>query len=209
MSGYKPRALLSVLDKREIATIACGLIERGFEVISTGGTAKEIQKVGLPSVEVSDVTGFPEGLDGRVKILHPNIFAGILALQSNDSHRDYLNEHGIKPFHVVVVNPYDFVGAVAKPGATFDSVVENIDIGGPSAIRAAAKNYRYCLPVVDPDDYPLVLRELDVHGVPNFSEAFRRKMQRKVFEMTARYDTLIAAYLAFEDAKPEHLIVTQ
>jgi phosphoribosylaminoimidazolecarboxamide formyltransferase / IMP cyclohydrolase len=187
-----PRALLSVSDKTEIVSLARGLVDRGFELISTGGTARALIDSGLPVAGVSDLTGFPEMLDGRVKTLHPKIHGGILARRSHAEDLDALERHGIGLIDLVVVNLYPFEATAKKAGVTFDELVENIDIGGPSMVRAAAKNFRDVLVVVDPADYPRVLAAID-RG-PDLS--FRYDLMRKAIAHTGAYDTAISATLA-------------
>jgi phosphoribosylaminoimidazolecarboxamide formyltransferase/IMP cyclohydrolase len=189
-----PRALLSVSDKTGLVEFARGLASRGFELVSTGGTAKAIQESGLPVLNVSDVTGFPEMMDGRVKTLHPRIHGGILARRSLDSHLTAAREHGIELIDVVAVNLYPFAAAAANPATPFEGLVEEIDIGGPSLVRGAAKNFADVLVVVSPDDYGGVLDELDRPGGP--TAAFRFDLARKAFAHTGAYDTAIAAALA-------------
>ncbi len=186
-----PRALLSVSDKRGIVDLGRGLAARGFELVSTGGTARTLAAAGLPVTSVSDVTGFPEMLDGRVKTLHPKLHAGILARRDHSSDLAALEEHGVGLVDVVVVNLYPFAAAAANPATPFDALVEEIDIGGPSMVRAAAKNFRDVIVVVDPDDYPRVLDALN--GAPSL--AFRFELMRKALAHTAAYDTGIAATL--------------
>src|SRR3954465_6261425 len=156
-----PRALLSVSDKRGIVDLGRGLVSRGFELVSTGGTARTLAAAGLAVTNVSDVTGFPEMLDGRVKTLHPKLHAGILGRRDHSSDLAALEEHGVGLVDVVVVNLYPFATAAANPATSFDALVEEIDIGGPSMVRAAAKNFRDVLVVVDPDDYPRLLEALN------------------------------------------------
>jgi len=187
-----PRALLSVSDKTEIVSLARGLVARGFELVSTGGTARTLVEAGLPVTGVSDVTGFPEMLDGRVKTLHPKIHGGILARRSHREDLDALRRHDISLVDLVVVNLYPFEATAKKPGVTFDELVENIDIGGPSMVRAAAKNFRDVLVVVDPADYPRLLEALDAG--PDL--AFRYDLMRKAIAHTGAYDTAISATLA-------------
>jgi phosphoribosylaminoimidazolecarboxamide formyltransferase / IMP cyclohydrolase len=148
------RALLSVTDKSGLVEFGKFLAERGVELLSTGGTAKMLREKGVPVVEVSDYTGFPEMLDGRVKTLHPKIHGGILGRRDLDSHRQQMAQHAIAPIDLVVVNLYQFDKAVAKPGCTLEDAIENIDIGGPTLLRAAAKNFDAVTVVVDPADYP-------------------------------------------------------
>jgi phosphoribosylaminoimidazolecarboxamide formyltransferase/IMP cyclohydrolase len=187
-----PRALLSVSNKDGIADVARGLVARGFELISTGGTARTLAASGLPVTSVSDVTGFPEMLDGRVKTLHPKLHAGILARRDRPDDLAALARHGIGLVDVVVVNLYPFAAAAANPGTPFDHLVEEIDIGGPSMVRAAAKNFRDVLVVVDPADYGPLLSELD--STPSL--AFRFELMRKALAYTASYDSGISATLA-------------
>jgi phosphoribosylaminoimidazolecarboxamide formyltransferase/IMP cyclohydrolase len=188
-----PRALLSVSDKSGLLTFASGLAARGFELVSTGGTAKTLQDNGLAVINVSDVTGFPEMMDGRVKTLHPRIHGGILARRSVDAHLASAREHGIGLIDLVAVNLYPFAAAAANPATPFEGLVEEIDIGGPSLVRGAAKNFADVLVVVSPSDYAKVLEELDRPGGP--TAAFRFDLARKAFAHTGAYDTAIAAAL--------------
>src|SRR5437660_9757172 len=149
-----PRALLSVSDKTGIVELGRGLAARGFELVSTGGTARALSEAGLPVIGVSDVTGFPEMMDGRVKTLHPALHGGILARRDRPDDLAALERHGLGLVDVVVVNLYPFMKAAANPDTPFEALVEEIDIGGPSLVRAAAKNFRGVLVVVDPADYP-------------------------------------------------------
>jgi phosphoribosylaminoimidazolecarboxamide formyltransferase/IMP cyclohydrolase len=187
-----PRALISVSDKTGLVPFARGLAARGFELVSTGGTAKALQENGLPVTGVSEVTGFPEMMDGRVKTLHPRIHGGILARRGVPAHLEAAREHGIGLIDVVVVNLYPFAKAAANPDTPFDGLVEEIDIGGPSLVRGAAKNFADVLVVVSPEDYSAVLDELD-RG-PTL--AFRFSLACKAFAHTGAYDTAIAAALA-------------
>ncbi|HEY9383711.1 MAG TPA: bifunctional phosphoribosylaminoimidazolecarboxamide formyltransferase/IMP cyclohydrolase [Gemmatimonadales bacterium] len=198
-----PRALISVSDKRGIVEFARGLVDLGWEVVSTGGTAASLRKAGLPVTTVEDVTHFPEILDGRVKTLHPAIHAGLLARPQIEGHRRELEAHGILPFELVAVNLYPFRATIAQPSATEEDAIENIDVGGPSILRAAAKNYENVIPVVDPTDYHKVLRML--RGGPVESEC-RRALAAKVFGHTAEYDTAVAGYLtAHEEGLPPRI----
>src|SRR6266850_5278753 len=167
-----PRALLSVSHKTGIVELGRGLAARGFELLSTGGTARALAEAGLPVTNVSDVTGFPEMMDGRVKTLHPNIHGGILARRAIAEDVHAIARHGIQPIDIVVVNLYPFAETAAKPGVTFDELIEQIDIGGPSLVRAAAKNFRDVLVVVDPQRYPDLLRELDEPRGPSLEFRF-------------------------------------
>jgi phosphoribosylaminoimidazolecarboxamide formyltransferase/IMP cyclohydrolase len=194
------RALISVYRKEGIVDLARGLVSRGFEIVSTGGTAEELQKAGVAVVGVSDATGFPEMLDGRVKTLHPKIHGGILARREKTEHMKALAEHKIPPVDVVVVNLYPFEDKVAK-GAAFDEAVENIDIGGPTMVRAAAKNFRSVAVVVDPADYNLLLEQLD--RPEGIDTATRLYLTQKAFRHTARYEAAIAGYFAQVEAKED------
>ena len=199
------RALLSVTNKAGLVQFARSLDELGFELVSTGGTAKVLTDAGLSVVALGDYTGWPEMLDGRVKTLHPKVHAGILARRDLQAHRAQMTDHNLGYFDLVVVNLYDFEGAVARPDATFEDVVEQIDIGGPTLLRAAAKNHPHVLPIVDPDDYPSVLEAISAdEGVPGST---RRRMARKVFQHTARYDALVAAF--FERETDEGTVVDE
>lgn len=185
------RALLSVSDKTGIVDLARALAGLGWELVSTGNTARAIADAGIPVTEVATVTGFPEILNGRVKTLHPAIHGGILARMDLPSHQAELGAHRIEPIGLVVANLYPFEKTAADPGATFDDVVEQIDIGGPAMLRAAAKNHASVLVVTDPGDYQPVLDALRTNRV---SPAFRRSLAARAFAHTAAYDALIAAY---------------
>jgi phosphoribosylaminoimidazolecarboxamide formyltransferase/IMP cyclohydrolase len=187
-----PRALLSVSDKTGIVDLGRGLAARGFEIVSTGGTARALGDAGLAVTGVSALTGFPEMMDGRVKTLHPALHGGILARRDHPADLEALAEHGLGLVDVVVVNLYPFVKAAANPATPFDALVEEIDIGGPSLVRAAAKNFPGVLVVVDPGDYPRLLQALD--ATPSLE--FRFELMRKAFEHTAAYDAAIAGTLA-------------
>ncbi|MES1254107.1 MAG: bifunctional phosphoribosylaminoimidazolecarboxamide formyltransferase/IMP cyclohydrolase [Acidobacteriota bacterium] len=186
-----PRALLSVSDKTGVVDLGRGLASFGFELVSTGGTARVLADAGLAVTGVSDLTGFPEMMDGRVKTLHPALHGGILARRDRPDDLAALERHGLGLVDVVVVNLYPFVKAAANPDTPFDALVEEIDIGGPSLVRAAAKNFRGVLVVVDPADYPRVLDELA--GTPSLS--FRYELMRKAIAHTGAYDTAISATL--------------
>ncbi len=187
------RALVSVYRKDGIVDLARGLVARGFEILSTGGTSAELERASVPVTGVSQATGFPEILDGRVKTLHPKIHAGILARRDDARHRAALEEHGVPPIDVVVVNLYPFEEKVAK-GCSFDEAVENIDVGGPSMLRAAAKNFRDVAVVVDPGDYGLLLEQLDRPG--GIDPATRLYFAQKAFRHTGRYEAAIAGYFS-------------
>src|SRR3989475_1040680 len=187
------RALISVSDKRGVVELARSLAGLDIEILSTGGTATALAEAGVPGVLVEDFTGFPEMLDGRVKTLHPSIHAGILHRRNDASHQQAMAAHGLKPIDLVVVNLYPFEQTVARPDCSFAEAVENIDIGGPSLLRAAAKNHTDVGVVVDPDDYPAVLEALRTHGT--LSTEQKLALAKKAFRLTARYDGAIADYL--------------
>jgi phosphoribosylaminoimidazolecarboxamide formyltransferase / IMP cyclohydrolase len=186
----KMRALLSVSDKSGIVTLALGLKDLGYEIVSTGGTASLLRVTPLEVTGVQALTGFPELMDGRVKTLHPAVFAGILARRAYSPDLRALELLGMKTIDVVVVNLYPFAKTAENPKSTFDDLVENIDIGGPSMIRAAARNFRDVLVVVDPADYPRVLDELRQEGGPSLE--FRFMLMRKAIRHTGVYDMTIA-----------------
>jgi phosphoribosylaminoimidazolecarboxamide formyltransferase/IMP cyclohydrolase len=188
------RAILSVSDKAGLVPFGQALAMRGFELVSTGGTAKALAEAGLAVVNVSDVTGFPEMMDGRVKTLHPLIHGGILARRDHPDDLRLAAQHGIGLVDLVVVNLYPFVETAAKPGIAFDDLIEQIDIGGPSLVRAASKNFKDVLIVVSPKDYDAVIAQLDRPGGPEM--AFRFELARRAFEHTGQYDTAIASTLA-------------
>ena len=188
----KKRALISVSDKTGIVEFAKSLSGYGYEIVSTGGTLKALQGAGIDAVDISSVTGFPECLDGRVKTLHPNVHAGLLAMRSNKEHMDFLHKMNITPIDIVVVNLYPFKQTISKPGVQLAEAVENIDIGGPTMLRSAAKNYQDVAVIVDPADYATVLGELADGGI-TVETKFR--LMYKVYQHTAYYDTLIANYL--------------
>ena len=189
------RALLSVSDKTGLIEFAQGLSDLGVELISTGGTAKALADAGLPVKNVSDVTGFPEMLEGRVKTLHPMIHGGLLADRSKPEHMSKIAEHGILPIDIVVVNLYPFAATVAKPGVTWEEAIENIDIGGPSMVRSAAKNHAAVAVVVSPSSYKTVLDELLRNDGMLEPETLKR-LAGEAFAHTAAYDATIAAYFA-------------
>ena len=188
-----PRALLSVSDKTGLTDLARGLKERGWDLVSTGGTARALREANVPVRDVSDVTQFPEMLDGRVKTLHPAVHGGLLARRDLPEHMAAIAEHGIEPIDLVVVNLYPFRQTAARAGVTPEEVVEQIDIGGPSMLRSAAKNFASVTTVVDPADYPSVLAAITA-GDDDLD--FRRRLAAKVYEHTAAYDAAIAAWFA-------------
>ncbi|TXL65667.1 bifunctional phosphoribosylaminoimidazolecarboxamide formyltransferase/IMP cyclohydrolase [Cerasibacillus terrae] len=203
----KKRALISVSDKTGIVDFAKGLSQLNYEIISTGGTLKKLQDAGLPAIAVDQVTGFPEILDGRVKTLHPFIHGGLLAKRDLPEHQEQLKEHNIQPIDMVVVNLYPFKETLQREGATKEDMIENIDIGGPTMLRAAAKNYNDVAVIVDPTDYENVLAALQEE---NLDLSFRERLAAKVFRHTAQYDALIAQYFMKEtnEVFPESYTVT-
>jgi phosphoribosylaminoimidazolecarboxamide formyltransferase / IMP cyclohydrolase len=201
-----PRALISVSDKRGIVSFAEGLIGLGWEIISTGGTATALRAAGLAVTTVETVTGFPELLDGRVKTLHPAVHGALLARRDSTQHMAAIASHGIVPIDLVAVNLYPFQMTIARPGVVFADAVENIDVGGPSMLRSAAKNHEFVLPVVDPVDYPKVL---DMLRRGEVSAEARRDLAAKVFAHTAEYDAAIAGFLTpKEEGLPRRLGVS-
>jgi phosphoribosylaminoimidazolecarboxamide formyltransferase/IMP cyclohydrolase len=188
------RALLSVHDKTGVVEFARGLAGLGAEILSTGGTAKLLRDSGVPVVDVAEVTGFPEMLDGRVKTLHPGVHGGILARRERPEHLAALERHGIRPIDLVAVTLYPFEQTVARPGVSLEDAIENIDIGGPSMIRGAAKNHAHVAVITDPGQYAPVLDELR-RGEGALSDATRFRLAFEAFRRTAQYDAAIAAYL--------------
>jgi len=186
------RALISVFDKEGIVEFSLELSKLGWEIISTGGTYRVLREAGIDVMQVEDITDFPEILDGRVKTLNPYIHGGILYKRENPTHVKTIKDMDIGPIDMVVNNLYPFEETINKPGVKHEEIIENIDIGGPSMIRAAAKNYEYVTVIVDPKDYDIVLEELRER---NETRLFtRRYLARKVFNYTAYYDTLISNY---------------
>ena len=185
----KKQALISVSDKTGVVDFARELVALGYHILSTGGTAKLLTKEGVPCQEVADYTGFPEMLDGRVKTLNPKIHAGILARRPVAEHMAALEAHGIDPNDIICVNLYPFEQTIAKPDCTFEDAIENIDIGGPTMIRAAAKNHESVAVIVDPTDYASVVAEIKAEG--GVTAATRLALAKKVFAHTARYDGMI------------------
>ena len=195
------RALISLTDKSGCERFAGALAALGIEILSTGGTAKTLRASGVAVTDVSAFTGFPEMLDGRVKTLHPLVHGGILHQRDNQTHLRQCAEHNIRPIYIVAVNLYAFADTVARPGCTLADAIENIDIGGPTLLRAAAKNYRDVSVIVDPADYPRVLAELEADGNTRLVTRFR--LARKVFALTANYDAAISRYLETIDPAAE------
>ena len=203
------RALISVSDKTGIVEVARELRSLGVELISTGGTYKKLQEEGIEAMEISDLTGFPECLDGRVKTLHPMVHAGLLAMRNNEQHMKQMKELGVKPIDLVFVNLYPFKETMMKENVTREESIENIDIGGPTMLRAAAKNYQDVAVVIDPKDYEIVLRELKEQKEVSLDTKFY--LMQKVFMHTANYDAMIAQYLKKErndESFPETLTMT-
>lgn len=193
------RALVSVSNKEGIVPLCQQLTGMDIEIVSTGGTADRLEERGVKVRTVDNLTGFPEMMDGRLKTLHPKIHGGILAKRDNAEHMQAMQEHGIEPIDLVVVNLYPFAETVMKPGATEDLIVENIDIGGPAMVRAAAKNFKDVAIVVDPTDYPIILEELHTNN-SELSLATRARLMQKAFAHTAYYDSMIANYFNKERA---------
>jgi len=187
------RALLSVSDKTGLVDFARTLVSAGYELISTGGTSKTLRDAGLKVADISDVTGFPEMLDGRVKTLHPKVHGGLLFLRDNEEHRQQAQAHQIEAIDLVVVNLYPFEQTISKPGVDLVHAIENIDIGGPSMLRSAAKNYRSVTVITDPADYTIVAAEISANGDTTLTT--RERLAAKVFRTTGYYDSLIANYL--------------
>lgn len=203
----KKRALISVSNKANIVELAKGLVELDYEIISTGGTLQTLKEGNVPVQPVDNITGFPEILDGRVKTLHPVIHGGLLAQRMNEDHMEQLKQHQISPIDIVVVNLYPFKETLAKQKATDAEIIENIDIGGPTMLRAAAKNYPDVAVVVDPNDYDHLLTLLKEN---NLTIEVRKQLAAKVFRHTAQYDAMIATYFSSltHDAFPESYTVT-
>ena len=194
------RALISVSDKTGILEFARELHNSGIEILSTGGTAELLRKDGVPVIQVSDYTGFPEMMDGRIKTLHPMVHGGILARRDVPEHLKAMEEHGIRPIDLVVINLYPFEQTVAKKGSTLEEAIENIDIGGPAMVRSSAKNYKDVTIIVDPENYGKVLEEIKNGSV---SLETRKRLSRDAFAHTARYDSLIADFLSNQWGKDE------
>ncbi len=202
------RALISVSDKTGITDFARELSNLGVEIISTGGTKTMLEQNGIPVIGISDVTGFPEILDGRVKTLHPAVHSGLLAVRDNKRHQEQIDKLGLAYIDLVVVNLYPFQQTIAKPGVTYEDAIENIDIGGPAMLRSAAKNHAFVTVVVDAADYAEVLGQIKQNGDTTLET--RRRLAAKVFRHTAAYDTLIADYLSKQagEVLPERFTVT-
>ncbi|MFT5701876.1 MAG: phosphoribosylaminoimidazolecarboxamide formyltransferase/IMP cyclohydrolase [Desulforhopalus sp.] len=193
------RALISLTDKSGIEGFASELAALGIDLLSTGGTAKKLRDAGLKVMDVSDFTGFPEMLDGRVKTLHPKVHGGILNQRSNADHQRQCADHGLKNIDIIAVNLYAFTKTVEDPNCTLVDAIENIDIGGPTMLRAAAKNFHDVTVIVDPADYPKVLEEIKATG--NTTLKTRFYLMKKVYALTAAYDTAISAWLEKVDVE--------
>ncbi|HCO91726.1 MAG TPA: bifunctional phosphoribosylaminoimidazolecarboxamide formyltransferase/inosine monophosphate cyclohydrolase, partial [Alphaproteobacteria bacterium] len=188
------RALISVSDKTGLVEFGQALAERGVDILSTGGTAKALRDAGVPVRDVSDYTGFPEMMDGRVKTLHPKVHGGLLGLREDDAHRAAMTDHEIGAIDLLAVNLYPFEETVAD-GADFDACIENIDIGGPAMIRSAAKNHAYVTVAVDPEDFDAILAELTANDGATSAE-LRRRLAAKAFARTGAYDAAISSWFA-------------
>ncbi|KAB3534439.1 bifunctional phosphoribosylaminoimidazolecarboxamide formyltransferase/IMP cyclohydrolase [Alkaliphilus pronyensis] len=201
------RALISVSDKTGVVELAIKLYKMGIEIISTGGTAKLLRESGVNALDISQITGFPECLDGRVKTLHPAVHGGILAIRSNESHMKTIKQLNITPIDMVIINLYPFKETILKENTTLDEAIENIDIGGPAMLRSAAKNYRDVTVIIDPNDYEGVIKEIETTG--DTTEETRYNLALKVFRHTSHYDAMIANYLGnnIEDT-PQTLTLT-
>jgi len=200
MSAERRRALISVSDKTGLGPFARSLSEMNFEILSTGGTSRFLKEQGIPVIDVSDYTGFPEIMEGRVKTLHPRIHGAILGMPDQPDHAQAIAAHGIIPFQLVVVNLYPFEATVARPDVTAEEAIENIDIGGPSMVRSAAKNHHYVAIVTRPEQYDQVIAQLQGEGL---TLPFRRELAQAAFEMTAGYDRAIANYFAAQQPASE------
>ncbi|HIJ58277.1 MAG TPA: IMP cyclohydrolase [Deltaproteobacteria bacterium] len=192
--GKIERAIISVTDKKGIVDFAESLSRFDVEILSTGGTAKALRQGGISVTDISEYTGFPEMMDGRVKTLHPKVHGGLLGLRDNPEHVRMMEEHGIKGIDMVVVNLYQFEKTVAKEGVTLEEAIENIDIGGPSMLRSSAKNFKDVTVIVDPVDYDVVLKEMEGSGGETTLKT-RFRLARKVFRLTHEYDGAISQYL--------------
>ena len=202
------RALVSVSDKTNLVEFVSELVKLGYEIISTGGTKKALEAAGIETIGISEITGFPEIMDGRVKTLHPKVHGALLCVRDNEEHVKQLKELDIDYIDLVCVNLYPFKQTVQKPGVTHEEIIENIDIGGPSMLRSASKNYKFIPVVVDPSDYETVIEELKQNGETSLET--REKLAAKVFRHTANYDAMIANYLTEKTGEkyPEKLTIT-
>lgn len=199
------RALISLTDKTDIEKFAAELAAMGIEILSTGGTAGKIREAGIDVIDVSDFTGFPEMLDGRVKTLHPKIHGGILNQRANEEHRKQCAQYGLKPIDLVAVNLYAFEKTIVDPHCSLADAIENIDIGGPTLLRASAKNFHDVTVIVDPVDYSLVLKEIKDYGNTTLKTRFR--LAAKVFALTSQYDTAISEWLNKVDVESNEYFI--
>ena len=199
------KALISVSDKTGVVEFAKKLVELGWEILSTSGTMKMLSEAGIPVISVSDITGFPEICDGRVKTLHPKIHGALLARRDLKAHLDQLKENRIDPIDLVCVNLYPFKETIAKPDVTMEDAVEHIDIGGPSMLRSAAKNWKSVTVLVNPQDYPTVIKELETSGETTLQT--RLELSAKAYTHTAEYDMAISAYMRKQAGLPEKLFL--
>src|SRR5690242_11090631 len=190
------RALISLSDKSGLDELAAGLARHGVEIVSTGGTAAKLREEGAAPRDISELTGFPEMMDGRVKTLHPKVHGGLLGVRDNPEHAAAMEQHEIAPIDLVVVNLYPFLNTVMS-GADRDTIIENIDIGGPSMVRSAAKNHAHVAIVTDPTDYEVLLQQLDAGGGTTLE--FRKRLAAKAYALTAAYDSTISQWFAFAD----------
>jgi len=189
------RALISVSDKTGVVDLSQNLKNMGVEILSTGGTARILKDAGIPVIEVSQYTGFPEIMDGRVKTLHPKVHGALLGIRDKEQHKQQMIQHGIEPIDLVVVNLYPFEKTVAKADCTLEEAIENIDIGGPAMLRSAAKNFTYVAVITDPQDYETIIKEMkESDGALSLETRFR--LAKKVYQQTSRYDKAIVDYLA-------------
>ena len=188
------RAIISVTDKSGIVDFAKALAHMGVEILSTGGTAKALREGGISVIDISEYTGFPEMLDGRVKTLHPKVHGGLLGIRDNPDHIKMMMEYGIKNIDLLVVNLYQFEKTIAKKGASLQEAIENIDIGGPAMLRSSAKNFQYVTVVIDPSDYDGIIEEMENSGGSTSLET-RFHLAKKVFRLTHRYDGSVSKYL--------------
>jgi phosphoribosylaminoimidazolecarboxamide formyltransferase/IMP cyclohydrolase len=187
------RAIISVTDKTGVADFAASLSKFGVQILSTGGTARVLRDGGISVMDISEYTGFPEMLDGRVKTLHPKVHGGILGVRDNPEHVRMMKEQGIQNIDLLVINLYQFEKTVAKEGVTLEEAIENIDIGGPAMLRSSAKNFKDVTVIVDPSDYEVVLKEMEESGGTSPKTRFR--LAKKVFKLTHEYDGAISRYL--------------
>ena len=200
------RALISVSDKTGVADFAKGLVANGFEIISTGGTLNHLRDAGLDCISIEEYTGFPEILEGRVKTLHPKVHGGLLSKRDNEGHVSELKDNDIHYIDLICVNLYPFAETLAKEGVTHEEIIENIDIGGPSMLRSAAKNYKFVTVVTEKEDYPKIIKELEENGETSLET--RQRLAGKVFNKTAQYDGLIASYFNSINGENEKLTLT-